>query len=225
MVYLSHILSANIPTYGGKNLCNIERVKIISNGDTSNNSHIHISSHVGTHIDAPYHFCDSGKTLDEYPPEFLICKYPFVIDLSINKDELILFDKIQNQLHEIPELTDILFIRTGFENCRIGNKKDKYIFHNPGIDADIGHWLRENKSIKMIGIDFISLSSYAHREEGRIAHKAFLSDHEKNGTIFDPILIIEDMKLINYNNKIKNVVVLPLRIEKIDGSPVTVIGW
>ena len=225
MIYLSHVLSAITPTYGGKDLFNIEKVKKISNGDTSNNSHIHISSHVGTHIDAPYHFCDEGRTLDDYPPEFWVCKKPWVIDLNIKVNELISYNSIQDQLNEIPVLTDILFIRTGFENFRETNEKDKYIFHNPGIDANIGYWLRENKSIKMIGLDFISLSSYAQREEGRLAHKAFLCNHEKGGVSFDPILIIEDMKLINYNRKIENIIVLPLRIEKADGAPVTVLGW
>ena len=31
MVYLSHVLSAHTPTYGGEDLCNIEKVKKIEN--------------------------------------------------------------------------------------------------------------------------------------------------------------------------------------------------
>ena len=225
MVYLSHVLSAYTPTYGGKDLCNIEKVKKISNGDTSNNSHIHLSSHVGTHIDAPYHFCEDGKTIDEYPPEFWVCKNPWVINLNIKKNELISYNSIQGQLNEIPKSTEILFIRTGFEKYRNMNDKDKFIFQGPGIQADIGYWLRKKTSIKMIGLDFISLSSFVHREEGRLAHQAFLCNHEKDGIRFDPILIIEDMNLINYNKDIENIIVLPLRTKRADGAPVTVVGW
>ena len=225
MIYLNHVLNSNTPTYGNKDLCNIEKVKEISKGDKSNNSHIHISSHVGTHIDAPYHFCDDGRTIDEYPPEFWICKKPWVIDLIINKNELISYNSIQDQLNEIPELTDILFFRTGFENYRNSSDIDKYIFYNPGISSEIGYWLRENKCIKMIGLDFISLSSYAHRGEGRYAHQAFLCKYEIKDKLFDPILIIEDMKLSNYSIELSNIVISPLRIENGDGSPVTVIAW
>jgi|TARA_B100000315_G_scaffold247539_1_gene276348 kynurenine formamidase len=65
------------------------------------------------------------------------------------------------------------------------DEREKYIFHYPGIDAEIGFWLRENRSIKMLGLDFISLSSYAHRKEGRRAHRAFLCPHNKDGIDYD----------------------------------------
>ena len=55
-------------------------------------------------------------------------------------------------------------------------------------------------------MDFISLSSFAHREEGRRAHKAFLCPYGKGGIDFDPILIIEDMKLAQYEENLKNIV-------------------
>jgi|TARA_B100000315_G_scaffold247539_1_gene276347 kynurenine formamidase len=69
MIYLSHVLSADTPTYGGIGLCRIEHSKNITKGDSSNNSQIHFSSHTGTHIDAPYHFYNDGKTIDDYSLE------------------------------------------------------------------------------------------------------------------------------------------------------------
>ena len=118
-----------------------------------------------------------------------------------------------------------MFLRTVFESFRTLGEKKKYIFDNPGIEAEIEFWLRENRSIKLIGIDFISLLSFAHREEGRGAHKAFLCPYGKGGIAFDPILIIEDMKLAQYEENLKNIVVMPLRTKNRDGAPVTVVAW
>ncbi len=223
MIYLSYVLSEDTPTYGDKGLCIIEQVKKILKGDSSNNSQLHISSHTGTHIDAPYHFCSDGKTIDTYPPEFWFCNRPYLIDTNIS--DIIRLDSIKDQLDQIPDSTDILLFRSGFEKSRDSQNKSQYIFNNPGIEAKIGFWLRENKSIKIIGMDFISLSSYVDREEGRCAHRAFLCPYEKEGITFDPILIVEDMKLAHFDEKLNNIIVMPLRTQNGDGAPVTVIGW
>jgi kynurenine formamidase len=71
----------------------------------------------------------------------------------------------------------------------------------------------------MIGLDMISLSSFAARDLGRQSHRAFL-DHEA------PILIIEDMDLSQLSEKqgIEQVIVSPLRVAQGDGSPCTVIA-
>ena len=70
--------------------------------------------------------------------------------------------------------------------------------------------------MKVIGFDFISISSFSNREMGRIAHRKFLVENE--------ILVIEDMSLIEASNKIEKVYCFPLLINGIDGCPVTVIG-
>jgi kynurenine formamidase len=77
----------------------------------------------------------------------------------------------------------------------------------------------------MIGFDFISLSSYAHRDLGREAHRAFLAELEIDGDNKDPILIIEDMDLSKIKICLSKIIVSPLRFEMADGAPVTVFGF
>ena len=60
----------------------------------------------------------------------------------------------------------------------------------------------------------IALTGELDRQEGKGAHEAFLLDEE--------ILILEDMKLDNLNKTPKIVIVAPLLIDKVDGSPCTV---
>ena len=62
------------------------------------------------------------------------------------------------------------------------------------------------------------MTSYSNRQIGKEAHKAFLhSDFEG-----EPIMIIEDMSLVELHSSPKSVIVSPLLVEKVDGTPVTV---
>jgi arylformamidase len=42
-----------------------EMISLVKNGDVCNLSKLSMCAHNGTHIDAPYHFIDGGKTVDE----------------------------------------------------------------------------------------------------------------------------------------------------------------
>ena len=48
------------------------RAQSIKNGDMCNLTEIHMCAHNGTHVDSPYHFIDSGKTIDRMPLESYI---------------------------------------------------------------------------------------------------------------------------------------------------------
>ena len=49
----------------------IEMLKI-DNGDICNLTALHLCAHNGTHVDAPYHFCAGGKTIDKVDLERFI---------------------------------------------------------------------------------------------------------------------------------------------------------
>lgn len=225
MIFLSHILDEHTPLYGGKGSYSLDKINSIDSGDTSNSTQVTFPAHTGTHIDAPYHFDVSGNSIDQYSAEFWLCKNVFVIDYSVEKEEIITLEKLMPFIIDMPVSVECLIIKTGFEEYRNKNNK-KYIFHGPGIEPDIGVWLRNNRKLKMIGFDFISLSSYANRELGREAHRAFLSKSflGLNKDCSKPILIIEDMHLTSLKECPNKIVVAPLRYDRSDGSPVTIIS-
>ncbi|MCK5699959.1 MAG: hypothetical protein KAI29_02365, partial [Cyclobacteriaceae bacterium] len=70
--------------------------------------------------------------------------------------------------------------------------------------------------LKIVGFDFISLSSYQNRMLGREAHKKFLVEHD--------ILIIEDMNFSGLKGNISQLIALPIMIDQADGGPITVIA-
>ena len=210
-IYLSHFIDVDTPVYGGGKRIIIGSDKSISKGDSANTTSLSFCNHIGTHIDFPRHFSDDGKTINHYSPEFWIFNKPCILNYKARENEII---NISFELYNIPEETDFLIVKTGFQKYR---NKDKYWKYNPGLHPDLANKLYGKcPLIKAVGFDFISASSFQNRELGRKAHKEFLINND--------ILIVEDMDLSKANNKINKIICLPLMIDNIDGSPVTIIG-
>src|SRR3989338_7781496 len=59
-------LDSKTPAYPGDPLIQIEQIaELRKNG--WNEKRLHLNSHCGTHIDAPSHFVEKGKTIDQLP--------------------------------------------------------------------------------------------------------------------------------------------------------------
>ena len=211
-VFLSYYVNNNTPQYGGDDAIAIYQRSSIAEGDSSNSKQISMPNHVSTHIDFPRHFSIDGKTLNDYPADYWIFRHPFVLEYAAADEEII--DLSENLLESIPSGTDILFINTGFQKNR-GAKK--YWNNNPGLSPGLAVKLRERcPDLKIVGFDFISLSSYQNRMLGREAHKEFLVKND--------ILVIEDMDFKNLKKGVSRVVALPFMIDQADGGPITVIA-
>lgn len=223
--YLSHVLTSETPRYGDQGPLHFRRSKQMCCGDSNNSTELEIAAHLGTHIDAPYHFDAQGAVLGIYPANFWHCQRVSLIEYPAQAAEVITLETLLPDLETVPEDTELLLLRTGWQHRRAAGPDSEYIFQGPGLGPDVGHWLRKNRQLKMIGFDFISLTSYPHRELGRTAHRAFLSQNlELGGLKESPILIVEDMKLADLQECPQEVWVLPLRFEQADGAPVTVVA-
>lgn len=130
------------------------------------------AEHGGTHMDAPVHFAEGKKSVDEVPLEQLIG--PAVkIDVSAkalaDRDYLITADEIQawEAVHgTIPDGSIILF-ETGYG--RYWPDAEQYLgtalrgpegvaaLHFPGLHPDAAAWLVENRDMKAVGIDTASI--------------------------------------------------------------------
>lgn len=216
MIFLSHILNADTPTYGNRNKFLIEKKSDISKGDIANDTHISTTVHIGTHIDMPYHFYEEGKTVTDFDDDFWKFRKPLIIEII--QDELIINKKLIERLSKIKNIGyDILIVKTNSHRYR---KEERYWKNNCGFHPDIYTFLAQKFSnIRVIGFDTISVSSFENRALGREAHKAFLNP-------IHPILLLEDMKLdmISESTDFDKIIVAPLRIEKCDGLPCTVLG-
>lgn len=206
-LYLSHLIKESSPVYGGATgTITQERIRSISRGDTSNNLLLKFPNHIGTHIDFPYHFSDSGKNLADYQADFWIFnKIGFV-----NCD----FLSLSEQLDQLPFDMDFLIVKTGFGDYR---EQETYWKNQPVIPARTAGILKKKfPELKLVGFDMISLTSQLDKAEGKSAHLAFLIEHD--------VLVLEDMKLDELFETPETVFVCPLLIDHADGSPCTVIA-
>jgi len=214
--YLSYSLSENTQLYGNGSGLKFSMDKQISHGDSCNTMSLTLPNHSGTHIDAPFHFNPNGKKITDYPPDFWIFDEIEIIDLSgqvydgdiIHQDMFPEFEKLNAEL---------LLIITGYGKYR---GSDRFTLTPPGLSHELASYLRTKlPNLRCLGMDLISLSSFCNRDEGRKAHKAFLSPDSG-----EPILLLEDMKL-DSKGPYNKVIVAPLLIKNADGTPCTVFAF
>lgn len=216
-IFLSHPYTSETPSYGNRDMVKVTANSSISSGETANSScWVFTNNHIGTHIDVPFHFNDKGKKVADYEANDWVFSNVVLIDISCEEATLITEKEIQK--FDINLGVEILLIRTGFEENR---GKDNYWNDNPGLSANLATYLRKTfPNLRCVGFDFISITSWKFRKEGRESHKAFLAPNGKE----NPILAIEDMSLKKIKNRIDWLVVAPIIVEGGNGGPVTVIA-
>lgn len=216
---LSYKMSEKAPGWPGNPTLKIEPYTRISKGDIVNESKVTMFNHFGSHMDGPKHFNDNGPRLGELPLERFIHHKPLLIDIPKTYCELIEVDDLRPFEGEIKE-ADLLMIRSGFSKMRV-EQPEKYASEGPGVSSEASKYLMDNfPELKSIAMDWISLASFSNMEEGVLSHQYLLGKfHERY------ICIIEDLNFDGLDaNKLQKVYSVPLFIEEIDSSPVTVIA-
>jgi kynurenine formamidase len=172
---------------------------------------VFLSTHTGTHMDAPFHFNPNGQTIDQVEINRYICNNAILIKIQKNANEMITSDDItRNSKYEIKEKDTVVF-STGWEKQI--KQKDNYIRNNPGLSKDAAEYLVE-KNVNAIGIDCPSIDIGV--DSGLIAHKMLLSNE---------ILVIENLcNLYKFMNGKFTLLVTPLKLAGASGSPIRAIG-
>jgi arylformamidase len=135
-----------------------------------------MSTHTGTHVDAPCHFKPGLASIDMIPPDRLVCNAT-----------LIRVEKKANQLIEQQDLGDdqiiqgcAVVISTGWEK-RSGNSN--YMSENPGLSKQAARYL-SRKKVNAVAIDSPSIDAGADTKEKFVAHNILLSSN---------ILVVENL--------------------------------
>ena len=210
MIFLSYILDSKTPSYGNRDKFIISTNSEIVNDVGANTSKWEFTNnHIGTHIDTPYHFYKTGKQIKDYKASDFVFHKIGIQVVQRKSGSLICIRDLE--LENLDTEIELLLIKTGYGAYR--NSK-KYYQDNPGLSSELAKKLKKTfPKLRAVGFDFISLTSWNHREEGRKSHLSFLNSEID-------IIIIEDMKLdeIFSESEFKWVIVSPLRTE--DGNGV-----
>src|SRR6476660_9961776 len=76
-------ISEGVPIYFGDPAVRIESPKTIAAGDGANVSHLCLGAHTGTHVDAPNHFIEGTRRLDQLDLEKLVGQC-LVVEVDVN---------------------------------------------------------------------------------------------------------------------------------------------
>ena len=147
-------ISPEIPTWPGDLKVKLERVKKIEEGESNNLSQMELGVHTGTHVDAPFHFVQSGIKVDELPLEVLIG--PVQVVQMDDQVDLITAETLK-KINIDPKIPRILF-KT--RNAHYWEKKEKeFQVGFVAIAKDAAEEL-VNMGMKLVGIDYLSVGPY-----------------------------------------------------------------
>jgi arylformamidase len=221
-IELSYKVEEEMPVYPGLPKDKFQPHTRMAKGDPSNTTLITHFLHNGSHVDAPFHFYDAGKTIDEIPIENFVYERPFVIQKKSKKSELIQLEDLTSCGDEL-RAADILFLYTGYSALR--NDRHAYADDFPAVSEEAARYIRtELPNLKAVAIDTLSIESATMAPQTNFkVHRTFL-----DGSMFDTrtLLIYEDVnieKIINEKN-IKRIYAFPLRLKGLDASPVTIVA-
>lgn len=176
-----------------------------------NTTLLHLYSHSGTHLDAPYHFVAHGERVDELILDKCVGK-ALVIDLtSLKPRELITVEHMAAYAEKIGPGARLL-LRTDW-STRAGSPE--YRSHLPRISLQLAEWLAERR-IALLGVEPPSVADVHSREELTSVHRALLEAG---------IVVVEGLaNLDELRQEEVTFIALPLKLKGGDGSPVRAIA-
>ena len=161
-------------------------------------SELQLSSHSGTHIDAPVHYLKTGTTVDELPLHHLVgpCR---VLDVS-RAGSHINASFLKGRTHA----AERILLKTAFSGCT--SFQEDY----PALTIDAAQYLASVGTL-CVGIDSFSIESFVC--DGSV-HRELLS----HGCLIIELLDLSHVKEGDYT-----LFALPLRLAGLDGAPARVI--
>lgn len=179
--------------------------------DGWNASSLLLYSHAGTHMDAPFHFEASQKTIEKYPVSRFFCDC-WVVDITdCEKAKLIeIFDlgEIQDKI----SYGEGLLFRTGWS---VYEGREEYRNELPRISKALAEWCADHK-ISMIGVEPPSVADVNNIAELTEIHSILLG---ADIVIVEGLCNLEEIK----KKKVK-LIALPLKIQNGDGAPCRVVA-
>lgn len=186
--------------YKGDAGVSVKRIESIADG-RCNLSAMSLGAHTGTHMDAPHHFVDGGRTIDSFPPELMVTDANVI---EINADAIGERDLSDLRLPD----WDVVFFKT-----RNGALWGKSEFSTEFVAlAEGGARFLIEKGTRLVGIDYLSVERYGSKDHA--VHKALLGSG---------IFIVEGLYLNDVPAGRYRIYCFPLKISGCDGAPARVL--
>ncbi|MGD8634646.1 MAG: cyclase family protein [Anaerolineales bacterium] len=200
VVDISLPISPRLPVWPGDPPVEIEKLSTIAEGADANVSKISCGVHMGTHVDAPYHFIDSGLGIETLALEILIGP-AFVLDLigvdvidAGTLEEAVIPDNVERILFKT---RNSMYWATGIQTFQ-----EDFV----AVDQSGAQWLVD-RNVKLVGVDYLSVAPF---DSGIPTHQTLLQHNA---------IIVEGLDLSSVEAGWYDLACLPLKIIAADGAP------
>ncbi len=198
-------VSPGLIVWPGDPAVELERVSSMDQGAHANVSRLALSVHTGTHVDAPHHFLNDGRTIESLPLEALVGP-ALVVQIP---DDVKLITAASLAAAGIPAGSERVLFKT--RNSQLWQSGGREFFPDfTSLPVDGADWLVKNGT-RLVGIDYLSISPYKNSVP---THQALL----KAG-----IVILEGVDLSRVEPGRYDLFCLPLKLAGSDGAPARVI--
>lgn len=197
---ISLTLTENMPVWPGAAKPQFERALKMEEGEIANVTHIKMSAHTGTHVDAPYHFLKKGKSVEHLLLEVLIGQ-AVVIE---SREEKLLTAKVLEKANIPPSTTRLLIKTRNSEQWAKGATEfdEDYV----ALSADGAEYLVD-RGVQLVGVDYLSVAPFDNLVP---IHEILLQSE---------VVIIEGLNLGGVEAGEYTLYCLPLKIAHADGAP------
>ena len=200
----SFALSSSIAVWPGDPEPEFRTISSVENGDVATTSVAHLCLHTGTHVDAPAHLFQNGKTINAISPEILIGNAT-VIPVPFNEGH-ITSDFLKSLPQPLPRR--ILFKTRNTQRWQMAGLHftPDYVALEPEAAQFLVH-----SGVQLVGVDGFSVDTFDAAELP--VHRTLLSA----GVVIVELLNLQQVPEGNYF-----LVCAPLKIEHADGAPARV---
>lgn len=198
---ISLTISPDLPVWPGDPPVELEQIESMDEGAHANVSRLNVGVHVGTHVDAPHHFLNDGRTIEQLPLDVLTGPC-FVAQLPDGVEAITA--EVLDGISLPSDVTRILF---GTRNSKLwsGGRTD-FREDFVAVIEDGAKWLVE-RGVQLVGVDYLSVAPY--------------SDSVPTHTILlqAGIVVIEGLDLSAVPRGFYDLYCLPLKLLGSDGAP------
>lgn len=178
-------------------------------------SEVTLNTHVGTHIELPYHHHQEGLDAAQFPLERLVGD-AVVIDISPwGNNQRIDLRSLKAQAGNLLQPGDLAYFYTGLDRYY----RTPQQHHRPWFDTEAIRWLVEDAHIKVMGVDTSGIevrNPDGSASVGQPNHELLLSAG---------IPLVEYMtNLGEFLNQRFTSFILPVKIARLESFPVRVVG-
>ncbi len=198
---ISLTISHEMPIWPGDPEVELSQLSFIDRGANANVSLLSFGVHTGTHVDAPHHFLNDGRTVESLPLDVLTGPC-YVLQLP----------------DDVDAITEEVLARTplpqGVSRLLFGTRNSKWwaagenTFQTDfvGVTEEGAQWLVEH-GVKLVGVDYLSVAPY---KQSRPTHVILLEAG---------VVIVEGLNLSQVPRGFYDLYCLPLKIADSDGAP------